>query len=132
SYFSASFNNPDVGTDKPVHVIGITIGGTDAGNYTFNTTADTTASILGNANTATTVTSDWSTINQTPSYGQAITFTATVTDDANAPTGSVEFWEGTIDLGHGSSLVASGNTATSTFTISTLDAGDHTITAVYT
>ena len=46
--YTATFNNEDVGTDKSVSVIGITItGGTDAGNYTLNgvTTDDTTADI---------------------------------------------------------------------------------------
>jgi len=34
-----------VGTGKPVSVSGISISGTDAGNYTFNTTASATANI---------------------------------------------------------------------------------------
>jgi hypothetical protein len=34
-----------VGTAKQVNVTGITLGGTDAGNYTFNTTATTAANI---------------------------------------------------------------------------------------
>src|SRR5207244_13160874 len=41
----ASFDNKNVGTGKPVHVTGISISGIDAGNYTYNTTADTTANI---------------------------------------------------------------------------------------
>ncbi|MFL5330699.1 MAG: YDG domain-containing protein [Gemmataceae bacterium] len=45
SYTSASFNNKNVGTGKPVSVSGISISGTDAGNYTFNTTASATADI---------------------------------------------------------------------------------------
>ena len=32
-YSSASFNNKNVGTGKPVSVSGITISGADAGNY---------------------------------------------------------------------------------------------------
>ena len=43
SYTIANFNNANVGSGKPVSVTGIAIGGTDAGNYTFNTTATTTA-----------------------------------------------------------------------------------------
>ena len=43
---SASFGDKNVGTNKPVSVIGISISGTDAGNYSLsNTTASTTASI---------------------------------------------------------------------------------------
>src|SRR5262249_16666562 len=45
SYTNASFDNKNVGTAKPVSVSGILIAGTDAGNYTFNTTAGTTANI---------------------------------------------------------------------------------------
>jgi hypothetical protein len=45
-YGSASFNNKNVGTGKPVSVSGISISGADATNYTLtNTTASTTADI---------------------------------------------------------------------------------------
>lgn len=43
--YTASFANKNVGTGKAVSVSGITLGGTDAGNYTFNTTATATANI---------------------------------------------------------------------------------------
>ena len=67
-------------------------------------------------------------------YGQSVTFTATVSDTSGVvPVGSVEFFDGSTDLGHGSALVGSGESATSTFTTSTLAAGTHpSITAVYT
>jgi hypothetical protein len=43
---SASFNNENVGTGKPVSVSGISISGADSGNYNqLNTTASTTADI---------------------------------------------------------------------------------------
>ncbi|MDX1901138.1 MAG: YDG domain-containing protein, partial [Gammaproteobacteria bacterium] len=47
TYAAANFNDPTVGTNKPVNVTGIAVsGGIDAGNYTLaNTTATTTASI---------------------------------------------------------------------------------------
>ena len=45
NYTSAAFNDKNVGTYKAVSVTGITLTGTDAGNYTFNATASTTASI---------------------------------------------------------------------------------------
>jgi hypothetical protein len=45
SYTSATFADKNVGTGKTVSVSGITITGTDAGNYSFNTTASTTATI---------------------------------------------------------------------------------------
>ncbi len=44
-YSSAVFNNKNVGTSKPISVTGISITGTDAGNYTFNTTASASADI---------------------------------------------------------------------------------------
>ena len=67
-------------------------------------------------------------------YGQSVTFTATISDTAGGvPTGSVEFYDGTTDLGPGSILSGSGNSATSTFPTSTLAAGVHSsIRAVYT
>src|SRR4030095_8581933 len=42
---SASFANKSVGTNKTVSVSGINVSGTDAANYTFNSTASTTANI---------------------------------------------------------------------------------------
>ncbi|MEI8140955.1 MAG: YDG domain-containing protein, partial [bacterium] len=50
---SATFNNKNAGTAKPVSVSGIAVTGTDAGNYTFNTTASTTANITAKALTVT-------------------------------------------------------------------------------
>ena len=43
------FNDKNVGIAKPVNVSGITLTGTDAGNYTFNTTATTSADITARA-----------------------------------------------------------------------------------
>src|SRR6185436_8602134 len=45
SYANASFANKSVGTNKTVSVSGISVTGTDAVNYTFNSTASTTANI---------------------------------------------------------------------------------------
>jgi hypothetical protein len=45
SYASAAFADPNIGLAKPVNVSGISIAGADAGNYTSNTTAATTANI---------------------------------------------------------------------------------------
>jgi len=45
AFAAASFANKDAGTGKPVSVVGISIGGDDAGNYNHNTTANTTANI---------------------------------------------------------------------------------------
>jgi outer membrane protein OmpA-like peptidoglycan-associated protein len=46
---TATFANKNIGTNKPITIAGITIGGTDAGNYTLtqpNTTASITAAVL--------------------------------------------------------------------------------------
>jgi len=45
AYVSAAFSDKNVGTAKTVNVGGITVTGADAGNYTFNTAAATTANI---------------------------------------------------------------------------------------
>jgi len=45
AYTGASFADKNVGTGKTVSVAGVSISGTDAGNYTFNATATTFANI---------------------------------------------------------------------------------------
>src|SRR5206468_270240 len=45
SYTTASFADKNVGSGKTVSVSGISVTGTDAGNYTVNTSATTTANI---------------------------------------------------------------------------------------
>jgi hypothetical protein len=46
TYANATFNDKNVGTNKPVSVTGISISGTDAGNYALqSTSASATASI---------------------------------------------------------------------------------------
>ena len=65
-------------------------------------------------------------------YSHAVIFTATVNDTSGGvPTGRVEFYDGSIDLGPGTVLSGSGNSATSRFTTSTLAAGSQSIFAVY-
>jgi len=59
-------------------------------------------------------------------FGQAVTFTATVTATSGTPTGMVTFKDGTTTLGTGT---LSGGKAM--LTTSTLAAGSHSITAVY-
>src|SRR5262245_32185771 len=48
-YTAASFADKNVGTGKTVSVSGISLSGADAANYTFNTTASTTADITARA-----------------------------------------------------------------------------------
>ncbi len=65
-------------------------------------------------------------------YGDAVTFTATVTraGGADTPSGTVDFRDGGVFVGTGT-LSGSDGTATATCTTSLLIAGDHNITAVY-
>src|SRR5205823_2635985 len=62
----------------------------------------------------------------TATAGQAVTFTAAVSSNAGAPTGTVYFYDGTTLLGTGT--VVNG---VATFTTSGLSVGNHYITAVY-
>ncbi len=68
-------------------------------------------------------------------YGQPVTFTATVNNTSASggiPTGSVEFFDGTTDLGAGTPLSGSGTSAKSTFSAARLPAGTDSISALYT
>jgi Bacterial Ig-like domain (group 3) len=54
-------------------------------------------------------------------FGQSVTLTATVSDSSGGvPKGSVEFYDGPTDLGQGTYVGGSGDSATWTFTTSTL------------
>ena len=102
-----------------------------AGNAVAAGTVGTFTVALGELTTSVTVSSS----QPTSTYGQSVTFTATVANTSGSggvPTGSVEFFDGSTDLGPGSSLSGSGTTAISTFSITTLAAGSHLIKAVYT
>jgi uncharacterized repeat protein (TIGR01451 family) len=102
-----------------------TVSANESDPNSANNTATATTTVI-NANTTTTVTSS-----QNPStYGQPVTFTATVTAVApggGTPTGTVTFYDGTMVLGTGT-LNALGQ---ATFTTSSLSIGTHSITAIY-
>jgi len=70
-----------------VHVFGIAItGGTDAGNYVANSSADTVASIVS------TIATVFLTSSSNPSaYAQSVSFTAAVSAQTGTPTGNVLF-----------------------------------------
>ncbi|HUS01485.1 MAG TPA: Ig-like domain repeat protein, partial [Chitinophagaceae bacterium] len=74
---------------------------------------------------ATTTTTLTSSLNPS-TFGQSVTFTATVSTGTGTPTGTVSFLDGTTNIGTGT---LSGNTAT--FTTSSLNVGSHNITATY-
>jgi uncharacterized repeat protein (TIGR01451 family) len=102
-----------------------TVSANESDPNSANNTATATTTVI-KANTTTTVTSS-----QNPStYGQPVTFTATVTAVApggGTPTGTVTFYDGTTVLGT-ATLNLSGQ---ATFTTSTLFIGAHSITATY-
>ncbi len=116
----------------------LTISTLGIGNHTIEAVY-TPAGDFTNGNGSTTQTVDAVTnvgvaSDDNPSLpGQAITFTATVTNTSGGatPTGTVEFYDGSTDLGPGSALTGGAGAATSALTISTLSKGAHTIRAVY-
>jgi hypothetical protein len=71
----------------------------------------------------------------TSTYGESVTFTATISDTntgTGTPTGNVEFYDGSTNLGAGTLLSSSGTSATWTFTTSTLTVGAQSISADFT
>jgi len=77
-------------------------------------------------NQASTTTGLTSSLNPS-TYGQAVTFTATVTGEyGGTPTGTVSFYDGTTLLGTGAL-----NSGVATYTASSLSMGTHSITGVY-
>ncbi len=74
AYTGASFGDKNVGIGKTIGVTGITVTDTDSGNYTFNTTASASATILQR-----TLTISATGINKV--YDGLTTATATLTDD---------------------------------------------------
>jgi uncharacterized repeat protein (TIGR03803 family) len=91
------------------------------GNFASTTSPAITQSVAQVTATTTAITSN----NSSPTYGQSVTFTATVTP-SNVDGGSVQF---TIDGTSMGSITLSGNTAT--YTTSILTAASHTIVATY-
>ena len=147
-YDSTARSEQIVFTDANTHAVlstqsvssfhaGVYMNYTISGNVliTFTKTGGANAVLSGlffDPLASTTTTGVSSSLNPSTS-GQSVTFTATVSDTSGGvPTGSVEFYDGSTDLGPGSALSGSGNSATSTLTTSTLTAGSHSISAVYT
>jgi hypothetical protein len=96
------------------------------GDSNFTTSTSTSiAESVNQAGTSTTVSS-----NTNPSsYGQVVTFTATVTPAyGGAPTGNVTFFDGSTSLGNSN---LSGGLATFSTAATALTAGSHSITAKY-
>jgi hypothetical protein len=99
-----------------------------SGDGSFQPSTSTILSfVVEKADTSTVVTSSAS----SPAFGEPVTFTATVSalpPGAGAPTGTVQFKDGTANLGPPQPLTSN----TAIFTYSGLTAGTHAIIAVYT
>ncbi len=65
----------------------------------------------------------------TSTYGNSVTFTATVAGNGAIPTGTVTFKDGSTSLGNGT--LSAGSPDVATFATSSLSTGAHSITAVY-
>jgi hypothetical protein len=101
-------------------------------NFCANENSCTNGAVGVLINTSLTLTTTALRSSQNPSsFGQTVTFTATVRAqpgfDKGTPTGTVSFYDGTTDIGN-SNLNSSG---VATLTASTLSVGTHSITAAY-
>ncbi|OGX85868.1 hypothetical protein BEN47_14260 [Hymenobacter lapidarius] len=138
---TANFADANIGTNKPVSVSGISITGTDAGNYTPNATTSTTANI-------TSATSKVVVANNSPvQYSDQVTFVATLTSSTaqsvlNTTGGTVEFKitgagiPTTVSLGSSAypadwTIVGGKATVTKSFVLG-YKPGTYTVTAIFT
>src|SRR5207253_3081649 len=109
AYTSATFNNRNVGTTKPVSVSGISISGADSGNYTFNTTASTTADITAAGLTVNFIASDKIYDGMTTASIVGCSVTGVVSGDSvdcDASSATASF--GTKNVGNGKTVTGSG------------------------
>ncbi|MBP3956537.1 Ig-like domain repeat protein [Gemmata sp. G18] len=105
------------------HTVDVNYAG--AGIYDTSSGNLSGGQIVSQASTTLTVVSS----DPTTAFGEAVTFTATITPvapGAGAPTGSVSFFDGATLLGAGTL-----SAGVATLTTSTLSGGSHTVTAVY-
>ena len=125
SYSAATFADENAASGKTVNVNGITVTGTDSGNYTFNSTATATSDIT-RAGTANLVTSS---ANPLP-VGASVTFTASLTavaPGAGTPTGAVQFRTNGVAAGDPVTL----DNGAASFSTALLSPGTNSITAEY-
>ncbi len=94
-----------------------------AGNTNFNPASDSSTTLTVTSTASATVLT--SSLNPSR-FGQAVTFTATVTASNGAPTGTVAFLDGTETIGSGTLTNGS-----ATYLTTALAAGSHAVTAVY-
>jgi hypothetical protein len=119
---SATFADKNVGTGKTVSVSGISAGGTDAGNYSYNTSATTTANITP------------ATLAVTGTVAANRIYDGAVTDTLSGATLSGVLGSDTVALRNDTTgtfnnkNVGTGKSVTTAMTISGTDAGDYVLT----
>ena len=140
---TVQFSIDGVNTGGPVSLVsgsasfstsGLALGShTIAASYVSDTFfASSSGAVLQTVNQASTTTAVTSSANPSD-FGQAVTFTATVTVNSpgsGTPTGSVNFFDGGSQIGTGTLSVV-GGVDQATFTTSSLSAGTHSINATY-
>jgi hypothetical protein len=110
-----------IASSAGTYPITATVAGAALANYTLSVVPGTLT--IAPAATTTVLTTSQALVY----LGTNITFTAVVTSAGGVPTGTVNFYNGTMLLG----AVALDPTGTAVFNISTLPAGSYTITATY-
>jgi len=119
---AATFADKNVGTGKTVSVSGISAAGTDAGNYSYNTTASTSANITP------------ATLTVTGTVATNRAYDGTVTDTLKGAALAGVLGSDTVMLGNDTTgtfydkNVGTGKAVTATMTIGGTDAGDYRLT----
>src|SRR5262249_14087001 len=125
SYTSASFANKNVGTAKTVSVSGITISGTDAANYSANSTASAIADITAKGLTVSGLAANNKvydgTTSATLNAGSAALVGLVGGDDVTLNTGIATGVFASAGVGTGKTVTVSG------LTLSGTDAGNYTL-----
>ena len=117
---SYAFADKNAGAGKTVTASGITLSGSDAGNYTVNASATAFADILAKAITAT-LTANSKTYDRTTAATGTLGLTGVVAGDSVGATGAYSFADR--NAGTGKTVTANG------ITLSGADAGNYTVNA---
>ncbi|WP_420225833.1 YDG domain-containing protein [Pigmentiphaga litoralis] len=118
AYLGAAFGDKNAGNNKTVAVSGIDVSGTDAGNYTFNTSATTTANI---AKANLTIQVDGADKTYDATRNAAVSFTdSRIANDQLTITGTATYADK--NAGNGKAITVTG------ITVGGVDAGNYTTT----
>jgi len=131
----ASWTAPtNTGNNNETYTLKVTVTGSNGGGSLSNSDTEGSWITVQPAPTTTATTTTVVSSLNASTYGDSVTFTATVTatSGTTAPAGSVSFYAGTTLLGTDSVANSTGSgTSTWSVTTSTLNSGNHSITAVY-